>query len=139
MKERSDISKDDQANGFASEAFNGQLKENGIDISMDGKDSWRDNAFVEGIGKSIKYEEAYLHAYETVQRARISIGRYLEFYYSVGPQSSLKANTPIRAASTACQTPWQPNQKNKEPQPENGGTPSKQLGPPLILRWGSAE
>jgi putative transposase len=61
---------------------------------MDGKGSWRDNVFVERIWKSIKYEEVYLHAYETVREARTSIGRYLEFYNSARPHSSLKAKTP---------------------------------------------
>ena len=84
----------DQGSQFTSEAFTGRLKENGIAISMDGKGSWRDNVFVERIWKSIKYEEVYLHAYETVHEARTSIGRYLAFYNSVRPHSSLKAKTP---------------------------------------------
>jgi putative transposase len=52
---------------------------------MDGKGSWRDNVFVERIWRSIKYEEVYLHAYETVQQARTSIRRYLEFYNTARP------------------------------------------------------
>jgi len=50
--------------------------------------------FVERVWKSIKYEEVYLHAYESVHAARTSIGRYLEFYNAVRPHSSLKAKTP---------------------------------------------
>lgn len=92
--EKPDILNTDQGSQFTSEAFTGRLKENGITISMDGKGSWRDNVFVERIWKSIKYEEVYLHAYETVHEARTSIGRYLEFYNSVRPHSSLKAKTP---------------------------------------------
>jgi len=61
---------------------------------MDGKGRWRDNVFVERVWKSIKYEEVYLHAYELVSQARTSIGRYLEFYNSVRPHSSLGAFTP---------------------------------------------
>ncbi len=84
----------DQGAQFTSEAFTGRLKENGIAISMDGKGRWRDNVFVERIWKSIKYEEVYLHAYASVSEARTSIGRYLEFYNSIRPHSSLKALTP---------------------------------------------
>jgi putative transposase len=56
----------------------------------------RDKVFVERIWKSIKYEEVYLHAYASVSEARTSIGHYLEFYNSIRPHSSLKAQTPDR-------------------------------------------
>ena len=61
---------------------------------MDGRGRWRDNVFVERIWNSIKYEEVYLHAYASVNEARTSIGRYLEFYNSIRPHSSLGALTP---------------------------------------------
>jgi putative transposase len=92
--EKPEIFNTDQGSQFSSEAFIGQLKKNGIDISMDGKGRWRDNVFVERVWKSIKYEEVYLHAYESVHEARTSIGRYIEFYNSTRPHSSLKAFTP---------------------------------------------
>jgi putative transposase len=56
------------------------LTNNGIAISMDGKGAWRDNAFVERLWRSVKYEEVYLKAYDSVSEARASIGRYLDFY-----------------------------------------------------------
>jgi putative transposase len=84
----------DQGSQFTSEAFAGRLKEEGIKISMDGRGRWRDNVFVERIWKSIKYEEVYPHAYASVNEARTSIARYLEFYNSIRPRSSLKALTP---------------------------------------------
>ena len=70
----------DQGSQFTSEAFTGMLKEHNIRISMDGKGSWRDNVFVERFWRSVKYEEVYLKAYETVTEARRSIGIYLNFY-----------------------------------------------------------
>jgi len=70
------------------------LKKAEIAISMDGKGSWRDNVFVERLWRSIKYEEVYLHAYKTVSEARTGIGRYLNFYNSRRPHSSLDRQTP---------------------------------------------
>lgn len=67
---------------------------NRIEISMDGRGSWRDNVFVERLWRTIKYEEVYLRAYETVKDARDSIGRYLEFYNRKRPHSSLDGRTP---------------------------------------------
>ena len=92
--EKPEIFNTDQGSQSTSEAFTAKLKENGIGISMDSKGRWRDNVFVERIWKSIKYEEVYLHAYASVSEARNSIGRYLEFYNTIRPHSSLGARTP---------------------------------------------
>jgi transposase InsO family protein len=72
----------------------GLLKNNGIAISMDGKGCWRDNVFVERLWKSVKYEEVYLHAYDSVSHARNSFKRYFEFYNAKRPHSSLDRMTP---------------------------------------------
>ena len=87
----------DQGSQFTSEAFTGVLIANKIAISMDGKGSWRDNVFVERIWKSVKYEEVYLRAYDTVSVARASIGRYLDFYNGRRPHSHLDRRTPDEA------------------------------------------
>ena len=75
----------DQGSQFTSAAFTGLLQDNAIAISMDGKGAWRDNVFVERLWRSVKYEEVYLRAYDSVAEARASIGRYLDFYNGKTP------------------------------------------------------
>jgi len=91
---RPEIFNTDQGSQFTSTEFAGLLQDNEIAISMDGKGSWRDNVFVERIWRSVKYEEVYLRAYESVSDARASIGRYLDFYNGKRPHSSLDRQTP---------------------------------------------
>ena len=90
----------DQGSQFTGDAFTGVLTRNKIAISMDGKGAWRDNVFVERLWRSVKYEEVYLRAYDTVAEARASIGRYLSFYNTRRPHSSLDRQTPDRAYFT---------------------------------------
>jgi len=87
----------DQGSQFTSIDFTKQLLDSGISISMDGKGAWRDNVFVERLWRSVKYEEVYLRAYESVSEARASIGRYLDFYNRRRPHSSLDRKTPDQA------------------------------------------
>jgi len=84
----------DQGSQFTSTAFTAILHSEKIAISMDGKGCWRDNVFVERLWRSVKYEEVYLNAYDSVPEARAGIGRYLAFYNAVGPHSSLGGRTP---------------------------------------------
>ena len=84
----------DQGCQFTSQEFTGLLKHHGIQISMDGKGCWRDNVFVERLWKSIKYEEVYLHAYETVGAAQQGVERYLTFYNRQRPHRALDGKTP---------------------------------------------
>jgi len=88
------------SHAFTSHAFTSVLLKAGIAISMDGRGSWRDNVFVERLWRSIKYEEVYLRAYDTVSEARASIGRYLNFYNGRRPHSSLDRQTPDQAYFT---------------------------------------
>ena len=90
---KTDIFNTDQGSQFTSIDFTAVLKNAQIAISMDGKCAWRDNVFVERLWRSVKYEEVYLHAYKTVAEARSNIGRYLNFYNSRRPCSSLDQMT----------------------------------------------
>ena len=82
-----------QGSQFTSAEFTGALLAKGIAISMDGKGAWRDNVFVERLWRTIKYEEVYLRAYDTVSDARGSLGRYITFYNSRRPHSSFSPAT----------------------------------------------
>jgi putative transposase len=97
---RPEIFNTDQGSQFTGGAFTGVLTRNKIAISMDGKGAWRDNILVERLWRSVKYEEVYLRAYDTVAEARASIGRYLSFYNTRRPHSSLDRQTPDRAYFT---------------------------------------
>ena len=92
-----DIFNTDQGSQFTSMPFTKLLLDHKIAISMDGRGAWRDNVFVERLWRSIKYEEVYLRAYDSVAQARGSLGRYLDFYNRKRPHSSLDARTPDRA------------------------------------------
>ena len=87
----------DQGSQFTSIEFIKVLADRKIKISMDGKGAWRDNVFVERLWRTIKYEEVYLRAYANVPEARASIGRYIGFYNSRRPHSSLDGKTPDQA------------------------------------------
>jgi len=75
-----EIFNSDQGSQYTSEAFTSVLKANGIRISMDGKGAWRDNVFVERLWRSVKYEEVYLNAYESMSHAKQRLGRWVGFY-----------------------------------------------------------
>jgi putative transposase len=87
----------DQGSQFTSEVFADAVLGKGILLSMDGKGSWRDNVFVERLWRSVKYEEIYLKAYESVDQARRSIADYLTWYNQRRPHSSLADRTPDEA------------------------------------------
>jgi putative transposase len=84
----------DQGSQFTSADFIALLTKNQIAISMDGKGCWRDNVFIERLWKSVKYEEVYLRAYETVSHAKQSLSRYIDFYNTRRPHSALDRKTP---------------------------------------------
>jgi putative transposase len=84
----------DQGSQFTSDDFTKALKGNDIQISMDDKGHWVDNVFIERIWRSLKHEEVYLKAYESVIGARESIKAYLTFYNSERTHQSLDKLTP---------------------------------------------
>ena len=92
--DKPEIFNTDQGSQFTSEAFTGRLKQEEIQISMDGKRRWIDNVFVERLWRSLKYEEVYLNAYETIKQAELAIGDYFVFYNEQRKHTSLNRLTP---------------------------------------------
>ncbi len=86
----------DQGSQFTAHEFVA-VREQGCNLSMDGRGAWRDNVFVERLWKSVKYERVYLHAYESVTEARASIMQYMDWYNRSRPHSSLGKKTPDKA------------------------------------------
>ena len=84
----------DQGSQFTSVEFTNVLKARDIRISMDGKGCWRDNVFIERLWRTVKYEEMYLKAYDTVSAARANLGRFFDYYNRRRPHQSLDDETP---------------------------------------------
>lgn len=81
----------DQGRQFTSHDFTGELIKNGIQISMDGKGRWLDNVFIERLWRSVKYEEVYLHAYDSISQAKTQLDNYFQFYNTVRKHQTLKS------------------------------------------------
>ena len=120
-KGRPEIFNTDQGSQFTSEAFTQTLQEQRVQVSMDGKGRYLDNIFVERLWRSIKYEEVYLKAYQTVAEARTGINAYLEFYNRQRPHQALGYRTPAEV--------YQHGQEERGAAAEKAGLPSGLVKP----------
>ena len=84
----------DQGSQFTSAEFVRLIQRYGIRVSTDGTSRWVDNVFVERLWKSVKYEEVYLHAYDSVAQVRQGLQRYFKFYNERRPHPSRAGKTP---------------------------------------------
>lgn len=100
-----EIFNSDQGAQFTSLAFTDLLERHDIQISMDGKGSWRDNVFVERLWKTVKYEEVYLKAYDTVSDVKAGLAAYFRFYNARRPHSTLERQTPDQVYFKTLPTP----------------------------------
>lgn len=96
-----EIMNTDQGAQFTSSAFTNVLEQRGVQISMDGKGSWRDNIYIERFWWSLKYEHVYLHAYDDLRAARAGIGAYTDYYNHQRQHTSLGKLTPSDAYEKA--------------------------------------
>jgi putative transposase len=86
----------DQGSQFTSIEFTGQLEKDNIRISMDGRGRFVDNIFVERLWRSVKYEDVYIHDYDTVSDVRHGLSRYFLFYNMERLHESLGYKTPYK-------------------------------------------
>ena len=91
---RPDIFNTDQGSQFTSLDFTDILTTNNIRISMDGQGRWRDNVFIERLWKTVKYEEVYLKAYESISHARKELTKFFDRYNMRRPHQGLNDRTP---------------------------------------------
>ncbi|WP_167496488.1 integrase core domain-containing protein [Desulfopila sp. IMCC35006] len=87
----------DQSSQFTADEFVQLVINQGCRFSMDVQGAWRDNIFVERLWKTVKYEEVYLYASDSVNEARRSIIRYPGWYNHSRPHSSINQKTPSEA------------------------------------------
>ncbi len=92
-----EIMNTDQGSQYTSERFIQALQAREIQISMDGQGAWRDNIFVERLWRSVKYEDMYLHAYETPSEVKQGLTRYFHFYNTRRPHQAHAGQTPDTA------------------------------------------
>jgi putative transposase len=86
----------DQGSQFTSLEFTGRLEQAGIQVSMDSRGRVFDNIFIERLWRSVKYEEVYLHQYQTVSEARALLTKYFLFYNMERLHESLAYQTPYQ-------------------------------------------
>lgn len=89
-----EIFNSDQGSQYTAVAFTSRLASAGIAISMDGRGRALDNVFIERLWRSVKYEEVYLHAYETPRQAVAQLASYFRFYNEERVHQSLGYRTP---------------------------------------------
>lgn len=95
-----EIINSDQGSQFTSAEYVALLKENGINISMDGKGRYCDNIFIERLWRSVKYENIYIYAYVYAYEDGLSLwkglGEYFNFYNKDRFHESLDYQTPYQ-------------------------------------------
>ena len=94
---RPEIFNSDQGSQFTSSNFTDVLKAADVRISMDGRGRWMDNVFIERLWRSLKYECVYLHAFETGSELRSGLSRWIDYYNTRRPHSTLAGCTPDEA------------------------------------------
>ena len=94
---RPEIFNSDQGSQFTSPRFTEVLTDAEVRISMDGRDRWMDNVFIERLWRSLKYECVYLHAFETGSELRAGLTGWIGYYNARRPHSALGGLTPDEA------------------------------------------
>jgi putative transposase len=99
-----EIMNTDQGSQFTSEGFTSLILSRGVKMSMDGRGRWMDNIFIERLWRSVKYEEVYLKAYESIPEARKELAAYFDFYNRRRRHQGLNNTTPDQVYWSTLQT-----------------------------------
>ena len=91
---RPDIFNTDLGSQFTAQEYTSRLEEAGIAVSRDGRGRALDNAFVERLWRSVKYEDIYIKEYERVPDLESGLASYFWFYDEERPHQSLDYQTP---------------------------------------------
>ncbi len=91
---RPEIFNTDQGSQFTSEIFINTLKNNGVEISMDGRGRALDNIYIERFWRSVKYEKIYLNVYENGLTLYEGLKEYFDFYNNTRLHQSKSYLTP---------------------------------------------
>jgi len=84
----------DQGCQFTSADWIGAVQGAGIKVSMDGKGRWADNIPIERFWRTLKYENVFLNAYNTVAEARRGLREFIDLYNEERLHSSLGYTKP---------------------------------------------
>ncbi len=90
------IMNSDQGSHFTSTQYTDMLLKAGVQISMDGRGRAMDNIFTERLWRSVKYEEVYLHEYDSPRMTRGRLGWYFGFYNNTRIHEALGYRTPAK-------------------------------------------
>jgi len=93
--DKPDIINSDQGSQFTSNEWIEELKVHGVTVSMTGKGRCRDNAHIERLWKSFKYEGSYLYKWNSIQELKNNIPKWVDWYNYSRPHQALKYKTPF--------------------------------------------
>lgn len=91
---RPEIFNTDQGCQFTSRDFTARLQAADVRISMDGRGRCFDNIFTERLWRTVKYEEVYIHDYDTIPDVYANLQRYWAFYNNERVHQALGYKTP---------------------------------------------
>jgi putative transposase len=94
-RRKPNIVNSDQGSHFTSPQYIDLLKENEVRISMDGKGRATDNIVIERFWRSLKYNEVYIHDYNSPRETRQGVERYIHMHNHYLPHQSLQGHTPV--------------------------------------------
>lgn len=95
MHGKPEIINTDQGSQYTSEIFVEAVLSAGIKLSMDGKGRATDNAFIERLWRSVKYEKVYLNPPVDGKHLDLMMQEYFEYYNNQRRHTSIEDEKPV--------------------------------------------